>query len=152
MADEDKTLFPENLIIGNCYSYLRRPSDYSGVENPEIIQRQSKLIGKRFFERNRRDPMYEMSTNVMGEFYEYITQYNIAIELTFENGDILTVRRSEDEDEREDGTYRDFINTYMFRNKICPDDVVAAGRRKRKQKTKRKLRKYLKSKKSKKRV
>jgi hypothetical protein len=149
MANEDESLFPENLIIGQRYSYLNNPSDYSMPGNAQIQRRESKLIGKRFFKRNRRDPMYEIPTNKIRDFRAYITEYNVAVELRFENGDVLTVRRSEDEDEREDGTYRNFINKYNF--SFVGTAAAAAGRN-RKQKTKRKLGKYLKTKKSKKRV
>ena len=137
MVGEDNSLFPENLVIGKCYSYLNRPSDYVGNENPQVIQRYSiKLIGKRFFHRNRRNPMYEISIHDMDEFRRSL-EYNTAVELTFENGDVLTIRRTEDEDERHDGTNRNFINMYMFREENCPAVVAAGSKKKRKSKSKR---------------
>jgi hypothetical protein len=136
-------LYPENLIIGVCYAYTYHPSDWiPPPPNYNDNRRQSILTEKRFFYKNRDHQEINID-----QFNVTIDQFPVSVRLTFQNGDLLNIIRSQDEDERADGSWMSFINKYNFQH--CPNAAAAGGKRK-KRKTKKQLIK-LRNKKSKKR-
>ena len=139
-------LYPENLIVGVRYEYTYHPSDWiPPPPNYNDNRRQSILTGKRFFYRNRD----HQEINNIDEFNATINQFPVSVRLRFQNGDLLNIRRSQDEDERADGSWMRFINKYNFQE--CHNaHAAAAGGKRKKRKTKKQLIK-LRNKKSKKR-